>query len=488
VEFERASYSLSQSDGSVTLVVNRGIGSVGPATVRYSTGNLSASSGDQYTGAKGTIAWAQDDSRAQTIVIPVHPQPPFAGLKTFTVVLSDPAPNTQLGTLRVATVAISGVSPGRFGVSVQGSHLVDAQGAPLQLRGVNASALETVAIQGWSAGDPWGGQAPNWDAIKSWKANAVRLPLNEGPWLGHQCKDPKTGEMRSTDPGHNYVATVIKTVQEATDAGLYVILDLHWNAPGPYCPRMQAPMADADNSIEFWTSVAQIFKGQRNVLFELFNEPFITKDNHSPVNGNIPKSWPYLMSGSDQLMFSGFNEADAAGGWNDMKYPWQIASMQSMLTAIRATGAANVIIVGAQDYSQELDGWLGSHPVDPIKQMAAAWHAYPKFGAAFGTPDETQPNYYPEIYTQAQGILDAGFPILITEIGEVCTPGTPNAPEVTNVTRWADAHLVSVFGWTWDTWYSPTMKQCANVLIQDRNGTPTPGYGKVFHDWMVGHP
>jgi hypothetical protein len=52
---------------------------------------------------------------------------------------------------------------------------------------------------------------------------------------------------------------------------------------------------------------------------------------------------------------------------------------------------------------------------------------------------------------------------------------------------WADAHNVSVLGWAWNTWYSPGAA-CYDVLIKDSAGTPTDGYGRVFHDWLVNHP
>jgi hypothetical protein len=41
---------------------------------------------------------------------------------------------------------------------------------------------------------------------------------------------------------------------------------------------------------------------------------------------------------------------------------------------------------------------------------------------------------------------------------------------------------MSLLGWGWGVWGTED-----NVLIKDVNGTPTDGYGKVFHDWMVGH-
>ena len=53
---------------------------------------------------------------------------------------------------------------------------------------------------------------------------------------------------------------------------------------------------------------------------------------------------------------------------------------------------------------------------------------------------------------------------------------------MTNITRFADQYGVSLLGWGWDVWGGPD-----NVLIKDVNGTPTDGYGKVFHDWLLAH-
>ena len=370
---------------------------------------------------------------------------------------------------------------------VQGNHFIDSQGNPLQLRGVNVSGLEFTAVQGWDPADPFGGQTPNWSAIKAWHANVVRLPLNEASWLGRQCADSRTGAIRSADPGKNYVATVTKVVNAATAAGLNVILDLHISAPGNTCPQIQTAMADGENSVDFWTSVAQTFKNHPNVLFELFNEPFLTQDAHFSANGNDTIGWEYLMRGLGGASFSGFTEQDSAGGTDNVSYHWQGANMQQLLDAVRGTGATNVVLAGGLYYAGSLAGWQANHPTDSLNQLAASWHAYPTFGAAFGTAAAALPNFAPQIYTAAQGILNGGHPVIITEIGDRCAAGTPNSPEVTNVTTWADANGVSVLGWTWDTWTTPTATSCDNVLILDSSGTPTPGYGVAFHNWMVNH-
>ena len=165
---------------------------------------------------------------------------------------------------------------------------------------------------------------------------------------------------------------------------------------------------------------------------------------------------------------------------------WNIASMQQMIDAVRATGATNVVLVAGYNYAAAFDGWLANRPTDSLNQMGAVWHAYPAFGTKYGTPEAAQPNFAPQIFTQAQGILDAGIPIVITELGENCTNGVVGAPETTNMIKWADAHNVSLLGWSWNTWYNGS-GACDFILIKDANGTPTDGYGKVMRDWMYNH-
>jgi aryl-phospho-beta-D-glucosidase BglC (GH1 family) len=304
------------------------------------------------------------------------------------------------------------------------------------------------------------------------------LPLNEASWLGLTCVDyggfgatlkngvkvqNKPGASIKADPGDNYQATVKKSVAEATSAGLYVILDLHWAAPGDICPSLQNAMADADHSVTFWTSVAGTFKGSPNVIFELFNEPFL--DMTQALVDDTP--WPDLLSGG------ALNSVAAAAPGNSITVPhyWQTAGMQQMLDAVRATGATNVVLTSTLSYGGAIYNWLKYKPTDPAKQLGAVWHAYsvPKYPAQVACVG--QPGCSASIMTAAIEIRAAGYPVVITEFGD--TIGGATAPWASVLLPFADANGMSYLGWTWDTWEGQT----ANDLISDAAGTPTKGYG-----------
>ena len=376
------------------------------------------------------------------------------------------------------SVGSSGGTASKLSIRIQGSKFLDGTGHFVQLRGVSVSGIEFVPMDGWSPADATGAQSgqpngPNWTAIRDWHANIVRIPLNEASWLHYRCTDT-SGALRDPDPGHNYRSAVEKLVEQANAAGLYVILDLHVAAPGNACPRIQTQMADADHSLEFWSSIANRFKDNPSVMFELFNEPFLNFE----FSGD---AWSYMMQGT-KGSFTGFPAQSGGGPWQDVKQPWAIASYQAMINAVRATGATNVVLIGTMQYSQDLSRWLAYRPTDPKNQMAATWHPYPTFGKAWGSYAYSQPNFAPGVFTDVQNILAAGIPVIATETGDQNTLGTQGAPLISTIAQFADRTDLSLIGWTWDVWGDPS-----NVLIKDVKGTPTDGYGQVFHSWMVSH-
>ena len=50
--------------------------------------------------------------------------------------------------------------------------------------------------------------------------------------------------------------------------------------------------------------------------------------------------------------------------------------MQTLVNAIRATGAHNVIMLGGLTFADDMTRWLAYQPTDPDHDLVASWHSY----------------------------------------------------------------------------------------------------------------
>ncbi|MFB7508709.1 cellulose binding domain-containing protein, partial [Streptomyces broussonetiae] len=112
----------------------------------------------------------------------------------------------------------SGTAPA---LHVSGTGLVDASGTAHRLLGVNRSGGEFMCVQGHGI---WDGPVDDTaiQAIADWKADAVRIPLNEECWLGLSGIKPEYG-------GAAYISAVKDLVTRVEAHGLTPVLDLHWS-------------------------------------------------------------------------------------------------------------------------------------------------------------------------------------------------------------------------------------------------------------------
>ena len=347
--------------------------------------------------------------------------------------------------------------PGGMALHVAGNHLVDATGRPVRLLGVNRSGQEFECIQ---AGTPtsrgWGlfdgptdlGSA---QAIASWHATAVRLPLNEDCWLGINGVNPQWG-------GAAYRAAISSYVATLHQAGLYVIVDLHWNAPGTVPALSQQPMPDADHAVDFWRSVATQFSSDPAVVLDLYNEPFLYG---SYLVNATQDPWDVWLNGG------AINQYLTGGQPYTQSFTWNAVGMQTLVNTVRAAGATNAIMVGGLDWSNDLSGWLAHEPSDPAHALIASWHSYP--GESCSATACWQANVAP---------VAAVVPVVTGEVGDsVCTPTT----YVDSLVPWLNTNGISFLGWTWNTWTN-----CTDVLITSYTGTPTANFGQKFHDFLAG--
>ncbi len=476
VSFSAGSYSVAPSAGQIVVTVDRTGGASGAASVAYTTMAGSAQPGADYTPASGTLSWAAGDSSAKTFTVKLTST--GAGGKSLTASLSN-ASGASLGSSTATLSIASAATGGTLSIHASGSQLIDGNGNPVQLRGANLSTLESLFLNPTS--NYWQGanlgSYPFFAPIKGWKMNVVRIPLNEATWLRYQGSDIMNtgGGTQTPDASGNYRAAVERAVKDANAAGLYVILDLHWTAPGSYLANTQDQLPDTDHTVAFWTSLAQIFGNNPAVIFDLFNEPY-------PEPAGSQNVYDVLLNGAPQSVIS-FNS-----GNSKISHNWTSVGMQELVNTVRNAGAINLLMVGGASGATDLSGFTkaggGYFPDDPLKNIAASWHAYGVNSSGFTMHNATWSGSINPTAV-ANTLLSQGIPVIIGEVGDASRNGTVGSPVISYVTNWADAHGQSVVCWTWDVWSSTGGN--ANLLIKDASGTPTDGEGITFKNWLAQH-
>jgi endoglucanase len=327
--------------------------------------------------------------------------------------------------------ASSLVSPGSLGVSVSGNHLVNQDGQTMTLRGVDRSGTEFACVDntGIFSGPS---DAASVAAMKAWGVNAVRVPLNEDCWLGINGVNPAYS-------GATYQSAIAQYVQLLNAAGMYVILDLHWTAPGTTLATDQMAMPDADHAPTFWSQVAAAYKNNPSVIFDLFNEPFPSSSTTDPPT--TAGRWNCWLNGGT-----------ACG------LPYTAVGMQTLLNTVRATGATNVVMAGGLNYANDLSEWLQYEPTDPLHQLAASWHSYNFDSCSTAS-----------CWNSTIAPVAAQVPVITGEFGE----NDCGTSYVDPLMTWMNQQGISYLAWAWTT-----SDSCGGFpsLISDYDGTPT-GYG-----------
>jgi endoglucanase len=328
------------------------------------------------------------------------------------------------------------------GLHVVGNELLNAAGQAVVLRGVDRSGTEYACVQGWGIfSGP--SDAASIRAIAAWHVNAVRVPLNEDCWLSLNGVAPNYG-------GTAYRRAISTYVSLLNRQGMTVILDLHWSAPGGRSAQDQAPMPDQDHSIAFWQSVATTFKGNRSVLFDLFNEPYPDSNQDSSA------AWICWRDG---------------GACPGINYP--VAGMQTLVSAVRATGAPNVILLGGVQYANSLSQWLTYAPRDPLHNLAASWHSYNGQQCAARS-----------CWNAVVAPVIAQVPLVAGEIGEDdCASGF-----ITRLMNWLDGRHASYLAWSWnvtDDGICHVGQGSSIALLKQYSGAPLSGFGRGYRDHLA---
>jgi hypothetical protein len=381
---------------------------------------------------------------------------------------------TRVLLLAVALAAVgAGTAAAAPEIHVDGNQLVDGSGAPVRLIGINRASFEYTCVtpdydesvhNGVSAG-PVDAQAI--DAMKTWHINVVRVPLNEDCWLGvnpvKRLSDHvkrlhgKAAKREGKKVRRRYQAGVKQFVSDLQAAGLYVILDLHWSAPGKHVADKQLSGPDTSHSVDFWRSVATTFKDDPGVVFDLFNEPV-----------NI--SWRCLRDGGCPLSLKQVKTGQPKRGGT-------VVGMQKLVDTVRKTGATQPLMISGLDYTDDLSRWLEFEPSDPLGQLVASFHNY---GA-------DQPDGYfchQECWDDTIAPLAEQVPVVTGEFGQDIFGPPCGTSYTTDYMDWADEHGVSYVAWWWfvETQYDEPM--CLDLITDYLTGEPTD-YGAPIRDHFL---
>ncbi len=320
------------------------------------------------------------------------------------------------------------------GLSVKGTEIMTDDRRPVTLIGATRSSLEYQC-----AGDGHFG-ATDFAAMRAWGMNVVRITLSSEFWANHDATCP------------TYRQTVRDAVATAEAQGLYVILDLQWNAPFDLPADRthggaQCPMPDAHQDVAFWQDIASIFRDDRHVLFDLFGEPHDVTWNTWYYGGTITIGCNFVIrSGYDRIELGRYT---AIG-------------MRDLVTLVHAIAPANTLVVSGIEWGYDLS--LASRY--PLATTNLLYDTHPF-------------NYYgkqPADWNDAFGDFAHHAAVIAGEFGSYDCRTTYSEQAIAYFT----AHHMSWLAWAWNpgTCESPT-------IIANWSGTPTFPYGAYIHQQML---
>lgn len=221
---------------------------------------------------------------------------------------------------------------------VVGNSIVDASGQPLKLRGGQITDLfnsvHVAVVQ--SKAYPTTVRTMH----DLWHMNVLRLPTCNWLWQANPT---------------NYMSRLQTAVQQANQAGLYVILDNYDNAicNPPYNPRdtYHLPRPGMDT---YMHALATTFKNYPMVLYDVYNEPAIRgrwRDRYSSADWQL---WRYGGTVNGEIFIG----------------------EQKLVNAIRSAGATQIIMVEGYSFSETFYNIGANFVSDPLKNIVYEVHNY----------------------------------------------------------------------------------------------------------------
>jgi hypothetical protein len=154
---------------------------------------------------------------------------------------------------------------------------------------------------------------------------------------------------------------------------------------------------------------------------------------------------------------------------------YKALGMQTLVDAIRSTGAGQPILLGGLSYANELSQWLAYEPSDPDHQLAASFHNYQ------GERCESEACWNSTIASLAEHV-----PVVTGEFDQEECPisGGDDPTDFDNrYMDWADSHGVSYLAWGWVP--LEEAQPCGTLFLLTEKGEPAQPNGVALHDHLA---
>lgn len=278
-----------------------------------------------------------------------------------------------------------------------GPHLLDRYGRQVTLHGINLDGLEHSPTANVTTAEV--------TAAQQWGANFVRIPLAEQYALPNSCGWDQNA----------YLSAVDTLVDAATSRGMLVLLDLHTNTPSGCATPVQQVMPDSQ-ATTFWHTLANRYKANPLVAFDLYNEPHNVSDVVWRNGGTV-----------------------TSGG-----VTYQTPGLQALYRTIRATGATNLVFASGNNWATS---YPADYPLTKTSNLIYAAHAYtcPAGLPSTGATCNPGPGGIDDPSTLLNNWNTAGqtWPVMVTEFG---FPDKWDGTYIANLTQ-----SVTSRGWVgWD--------------------------------------
>lgn len=246
--------------------------------------------------------------------------PKTAGLLAGMAVVASVLAFTSTGASASVPVRLQAPTAAAPPYKVKGNKVVGANGVQFVPYGfvIDCTSLtdvpENELCQGESNQSPWTGSSMLSAAASFWNADVIRLQVSQ------EYLFSSNGQVNS-----QYLDLIHSLVNQATSLHMASILTLQEE-------RFHAPPLPTASALGFWSYMAQHFRRNPHVLFDLFNEPRLST---SAVGGSERRVWQIWRNGGT---------VDGA----------QYVGDQALVRTIRNAGAKNVIIAEGNDSDRDL--------------------------------------------------------------------------------------------------------------------------------------